>query len=81
MARSGTRESHWRRPTGGSPVPGCISEACAFASGFFSVLPELSARDERRHGQLMMFRTVGGAFVDMAAGALVPLERWRRVPL
>jgi len=47
----------------------------------FSALPELSAGAERRHGQLMVDRALTGAVVGMAVGALVPLERWRRVPL
>jgi len=69
-----------RRSRGQSALRAGVAGAAA-SFLFFSALPELSARDERRHGQLMVFRTVGGAVVGMAAGALVPLERWRRVPL
>jgi hypothetical protein len=56
----------------------------AFAAGsflLFSALPPLSASAERRHGRLMVGRVLGGAALGMVAGALVPLERWRRVPL
>ena len=56
----------------------------AGAAGSFllcSALPDLTASGERRHGRLMVGRVLGGALVGMAVGALVPLERWRRVSL